>query len=407
MLNLRITLRFINYNKKKFLFLLLTITLGTLSFYFILNTASNLENKGFRIGSDGRAHIIVNLNERLDNSEVKKIENELSYKTSFNFDLLYSEYYVLRGNFSGGNFKVVSYNDKDDLIKAINLVSYKKVSTISDINDPIDDSYHFEGIISRNTAVSYLRNRVDDYEEGDEITNFIYKKVDPYTKEVINIKIVDVIETDLTTWNNVILTIGQNESYANPSINGNLEIISKNPLDSKKLKKDISPYLISHLNVDDYNIIDWQERNDLFVNLIYVERVSIFLIELLTAIAISIGISNVISFDIKEKTNQIGILKALGYDNKRAISLFHLQASIISALGVFLGILLGSELSKLFVSIFTRKDGIPLIYLNQSVFNKYSIFTIIVMFIFNQLGLIIPDRNIKRMKIIDIIKEEG
>lgn len=274
------------------------------------------------------------------------------------------------------------------------------------INASNELDYDFEAVFSMYAANKHL-NPVGQ-PVNSNLENFVGKiitKIDSNTKEELRIKVSSIFFTDIASKTNDIYTTKVALEQMDLNSQSVLQINVNNPLDSSKVLSKIKPYLVSELNLNEYQIIDWQVGNEFIINLIYVERISIFLIQMLTAIAISFGISNVLVFDIKEKTNQIGILKALGFSNKNAIALFHLQSSIVSVIGIALGILLGQTISVIFSNMFKNSLGVPLLYLNHSYLNFWSILTIIVMFVFNQLGMIIPDRSVKKLAIIDIIKE--
>lgn len=49
-------------------------------------------------------------------------------------------------------------------------------------------------------------------------------------------------------------------------------------------------------------------------------------------------------------------------------------------------------------------NGTPLVYLNQSFFNTWSVLTIIIMLISNQLGMYIPGKHIQKLSISEVIR---
>lgn len=298
------------------------------------------------------------------------------------------------------------YDTYDDLLKSLSNHEFTLSKNWNEPKLPNQDTHDFEIIIQRSFAFSILHSDLGIPKDKiiiDDIIGHIFKNIDVNTGIVYRLKIVGYFNSDLGSLTHG-FTTKDSVSKLNVETKRRLQINTRNALKSDKTLKLTNDYLLETLELSPDQIMDWQDGNEVIVNLVYVERISLVLIQILTAIAISIGIANVIAFDAKEKTKQIGILKALGITNNKAVSIFHIQATIISVFAIISGIVLGNLVSKLFPLVFKSSYGVPLIYPNQSVFNYWSVLTIIVMILSNQLGMYIPGLSIKSLSIIEVIK---
>lgn len=69
-----------------------------------------------------------------------------------------------------------------------------------------------------------------------------------------------------------------------------------------------------------------------------------------------IGIMNVLFVSVKERTNEIGILKAIGCDQKNILMEFLLEASCISLIGAVLGVLVSLGITPILESFSVRVE---------------------------------------------------
>ncbi|MDD4090596.1 MAG: FtsX-like permease family protein, partial [Acholeplasmataceae bacterium] len=184
----------------------------------------------------------------------------------------------------------------------------------------------------------------------------------------------------------------------------NLDIKVNNPLISETVNKEIEPLLSDYF--DEYFIKDWSLENNDIINIIYVEKVSVLIIQIITAFAIAIGLMNVLSFSVKEKTKQVGILKAMGINRPKANLIFIIQITFISIISIISGILLGYGLSVLFQNFTISSNGDNLIWMEKRIFNRYSYLTALIMFVFNLFGALIPLIRVNSLKIVEIIKNK-
>lgn len=107
-----------------------------------------------------------------------------------------------------------------------------------------------------------------------------------------------------------------------------------------------------------------------------------------------------------DKFKEIGILKTLGLNDNKVAKIFLTQSLIISFIGLVFGIGFGYFVNQFFNTKFLHHYRyIPLIELPTNFFNIYSVVTIIGIFLFTLIGSYLPLRKVKRLRIIEVIKE--
>lgn len=85
----------------------------------------------------------------------------------------------------------------------------------------------------------------------------------------------------------------------------------------------------------------WQERNQELLTALRSQSGSSGVIQFFVLFAISLGIASVLGIAAVQKSRQLGILKAMGVDNKGAARIFLLQGLSLGLTGSILGIALG------------------------------------------------------------------
>ncbi|MDD4090594.1 MAG: FtsX-like permease family protein [Acholeplasmataceae bacterium] len=416
MITLKLTLKFIKADLKRVILLFFLMVIGTAIFYFIIIGASSLENKIIRLSQNGAAELNVpfllsneeDLSEILSFNEedLNELREELLEIEGIEL-VSYSFYSTFKRKGSEINLIGINFETGIDLFDfKENFLTYPH-NNLPKSDYKVKEDYDFEGVIGTGLAIKINNELSETKAHYKDIVGEVITVTDPLNQKH-KMKITGIVYTDIPTikGNSIIVDIKTIEkmNLNLPTIN-RLEIRTSDKLKSSLLKRKVEPLIKEKLD-ERLTVFDWREDNPLIVNLVYVERVSLVMIQLLTAFAISIGIMNVLFIGVKGKTSQIGIIKAMGLKNSKTVNVFLNQTLIISLFSIIIGLFLGYFLTIQFQELFQSGDGLPLIMMNKNILNRHTLITFLALFTFSLLGSILPLLSVKRMKIIDIITSE-
>ncbi|MFA5299479.1 MAG: FtsX-like permease family protein [Lutibacter sp.] len=125
----------------------------------------------------------------------------------------------------------------------------------------------------------------------------------------------------------------------------NINDPNKAPEYSKKLKK---------LTI--YKVEDWQSANEQSMSNKKTRQVMFGSISLAILLVAAFGIYNIINMTVKEKLNDIAILKATGFSGKDVINIFLKESLIMGIIGTSFGLLLAAGLIKFVSGIYIGGD---------------------------------------------------
>lgn len=125
----------------------------------------------------------------------------------------------------------------------------------------------------------------------------------------------------------------------------NINDPNKAPEFSKQLK-----------NLTIYKVEDWQAANEQSMSNKKTRQVMFGSISLAILLVAAFGIYNIINMTVKEKLNDIAILKATGFSGKDVINIFLKESLIMGIIGTSFGLLLASGLIKFVSGIYIGGD---------------------------------------------------
>lgn len=132
-------------------------------------------------------------------------------------------------------------------------------------------------------------------------------------------------------------------------------------------------------NLTIYNVEDWQAANEQTMSNKKTREVMFGAISMAILLVAAFGIYNIINMTIKEKLNDIAILKATGFSGKDVINIFLKESLVMGIIGTAMGLLLASGLIKFVSGIYIGGDReyFPIGY-ESSVFMVGSILGILI-----------------------------
>lgn len=156
--------------------------------------------------------------------------------------------------------------------------------------------------------------------------------------------------------------------YDTNSVRG-LQVMLRDPFQADAVRKE----LLATLGPS-FSIATWPEENPEIFNALVVEKNMMFFLLFFIIIVAGFGIVNCQITFVVQKTREIGILKALGANNRQVLWLFMSQSMVVGFLGVGLGYglaMLALGYRNEFLSFMNRTTGFEL--LPAKIYNIYEL----------------------------------
>lgn len=115
-------------------------------------------------------------------------------------------------------------------------------------------------------------------------------------------------------------------------------------------------YAKRYENLTAYKIEDWQAANEQTMASNKTRKVMFGAISVAILLVAAFGIYNIINMTIKEKLNDIAILKATGFSGKDVINIFIKETLVMGVIGTGIGLLLAAGLIKFVSGIYIGGD---------------------------------------------------
>ena len=183
----------------------------------------------------------------------------------------------------------------------------------------------------------------------------------------------------------------------------NISVRIDNPENIKQL--NIIKNKISKID-DSMLVYTWAEENSNLLSAINLENFILILLLSMLFIISSFVVNIVLSILVREKTRDIGILRAFGYSSKSIQKIFILQGSILGIIGILLSAIF-SPIVLVFIQILFKKyiqqtyyiKGLPLVFDIKLIALIY-LFAIIIILLFSY----IPARKAAKLEPMEAIK---
>ena len=90
-----------------------------------------------------------------------------------------------------------------------------------------------------------------------------------------------------------------------------------------------------------YRVVDWEKQNSSLFQALKLEKLAMGIILLLIVVVAAFNIVSTLSMVVKDKTREIGILKAMGLPARSVRRIFLVQGVVIGGVGTFIGVTIG------------------------------------------------------------------
>ena len=164
----------------------------------------------------------------------------------------------------------------------------------------------------------------------------------------------------------------------------------------------VAENVISRLGSSTLVVKEWQSQNEQLLSGLQGQSISSIMIQVFVMISVVLGIASVLAISVMQKSRQIGILKAMGIQNRSSSLIFLIQGLILGIFGAIVGILFGLGLSYAFTTFALKPDGSPVIplYIDP----KFIALSACIAVVACILASLIPARKSSTLNPIDIIR---
>jgi putative ABC transport system permease protein len=178
--------------------------------------------------------------------------------------------------------------------------------------------------------------------------------------------------------------------------------------ESKAMVEDVRQTLAQKHKFDPQDqraVFVWNnlEQFKQFLNLFASIRLFIWIIGIGTIIAGVVGVSNIMMIVVKERTQEIGIRKALGATPWSIVSLILLESVLITSFAGYIGLVMGVGLLELIAPVFANSDTF---FKNPEVNISVALGATVVMIVSGMLAGFVPARKAAAIQPIEALRYE-
>jgi len=154
-------------------------------------------------------------------------------------------------------------------------------------------------------------------------------------------------------------------------------------------------------DVADFSVITSEKMGDIAGSILNVVQIVIFAFASIAIIVGGIGIMNTMFTSVRERTREIGIMKAIGAKNSAVLTIFFIEAGIIGFLGGIGGTILGVAFAK---AIENYGQIHPIFYFSASITPGLIIFGLIFSFLVGCFSGFFPARRAAKLKPVEALR---
>lgn len=150
-----------------------------------------------------------------------------------------------------------------------------------------------------------------------------------------------------------------------------------------------------------YSVLTSEAMSGLVGSIMGIIQMVVFAFGSIAVLVGGIGIMNTMYTSVRERTREIGILKAVGAKNKTIVSIFLIESGIIGLIGGLGGMIPGLGLARL-VQLYGQMH--PVFYIEASVTPGIILFGLLFSFGLGCLSGFFPARSASKLKPVDALR---
>ena len=152
-----------------------------------------------------------------------------------------------------------------------------------------------------------------------------------------------------------------------------------------------------------YSVLTSDSLSDMVSSIMGILQAAVFLFASIAILVGGIGIMNTMYTSVRERTKEIGILKAVGAKNSTIVMIFLMEAGIIGVVGGIGGMIPGLALAK---GVELVGQMHPIMYIKASITPTLIIFGLLFSFAIGCLSGFFPARSASKLKPVDALRYE-
>ena len=163
----------------------------------------------------------------------------------------------------------------------------------------------------------------------------------------------------------------------------------------------ISDQIENEIKNEELTVTNWKIENGQFLNALQAQSSASFMIQFFVLGSVVIGIASVLGIKVVQKSKQIGILKAMGANNRTASMVFVYQGVIVGVLGSVLG--LGICLINLWAYL-SFGDNASAINIHVNEHYRFMFLSMLAGVVVAIISTILPARRSSKLSPVEVMK---
>ena len=172
---------------------------------------------------------------------------------------------------------------------------------------------------------------------------------------------------------------------------------------AEKIKENLQETRKRRVGTDaaDFSVITSEKMGEIAGSILGVIQIVVIMFASIAVLVGGIGITNTMFTSVRERTREIGIMKAIGASNEAVLIIFLIEASVIGLIGGLGGTILGTITSK---AVEAYGQVHPLFYFKANVSPGLVLFGLTFSFLVGSIAGLFPANQAARLKPVEALR---